>query len=58
VRELSVFDRHQLKIARDTLKLDDTVAALHILGGPDKDEARAIIRRITGRAPVEKEDCL
>jgi len=53
VRELSVFDRHQLKIARDTLKLDDTVAALHILGGPNKDEARAIIRRITGKAPVE-----
>jgi len=53
VRELNVFDRHQLKIARDTLRLDDTIAASRVLGGPDKDEARAIIRRITGKAPVE-----
>jgi len=50
-RKLSVFDRHQLKIARDTLKLSDIGAA--ILGGPTKDEARQIIKRFTGREPVE-----
>ena len=46
-RELSVFDKHALKIARDTLKMPD--AMLGVMGGPSKDEARATIKRITGK---------
>jgi hypothetical protein len=45
-RTLSVPERHQLRIARDTLKLSDAGAL--ILGGPSKDEAREIIQRLTG----------
>ena len=44
---LSVPDKHQLRIARDTLKMSDVGA--RIMGGPSKEEARAIILRITGR---------
>ena len=44
VANLSVFDRHQLAIARRTLQLSD-VGAL-ILGGMNKVEAREVIRRI------------
>ena len=43
--KLSVPEKHQLKIARDTLKLSD-VGAL-ILGGPTKKQAREIIIRLT-----------
>lgn len=48
---LSVPDRHQLKIARDTLKMSD--AGVKIMGGPTKSEAREIIERLTGRKPKE-----
>ena len=41
-RELNEFDRHQLRIAKDTL-----VGAL-VLGGPNKYEASEIIEKITG----------
>jgi len=44
---LSVFEKHQLKIARRTLELSD-VGAL-ILGGPSKKEAKEIIKRLTGK---------
>jgi hypothetical protein len=47
-RELSVPEKHQLRIARDTLKMSDVGA--RIMGGPSKEEARAIILRLTGRA--------
>ena len=43
-KELSVFDRHQLKIARDTLRMSDAGAA--VMGGMNKAEARAFLRRI------------
>ena len=46
-RNLSVPERHQLKIARATLKMSD-VGAL-IMGGPSKEEARKIIERLTAR---------
>lgn len=46
-RTLSVPERHQLKIARDTLKMSD--AGARIMGGPTKAEAREIILRLTGR---------
>ena len=46
-RKLTVPEKHQLRIARKTLKMSD-VAAL-VLGGPTKDEARATILRLTGK---------
>jgi hypothetical protein len=46
-RELSVPERHQLRIARATLKMHD--AAVAIMGGPNKAEAREIIKRLTGK---------
>lgn len=48
-RELTVPEKHQLKIARDTLKLSD--AGARIMGGMTKDEARMIIKRLTGKDP-------
>lgn len=50
-REVSVFDRHQLKIAYDTLKMPD--AMVGVMGGPNKEEAREIIRRLTGKIAKE-----
>ena len=43
--KLTVPEQHQLKIARDTLKLSD-IGAL-ILGGPTKEQAKEIIIRLT-----------
>ena len=51
MRKLSVPERHQLKVARKTLTLSD-VGAL-CLGGPTKEEARAIILELTGRPAKE-----
>ena len=48
-RSLSVPERHQLRIAYDTLKLSDIGA--QILGGMTKDEAREIIQKFTGSSP-------
>jgi len=53
MKNLSVFDRHQLKVARDTMKLDDTVARCRMLGGPNKEESREIIERLTGKKPKD-----
>ena len=50
-RELSVPERHQLVIARRTLKMSDVGA--RVMGGPTKAEAREIIKRLTGRAPKD-----
>jgi len=47
MRKLSVPERHQLRIARKTLKMSD-VGAL-IMGPPTKEEARQIIAKLTGR---------
>lgn len=44
---LTVPERHQLRIARDTLKMSDVVA--RIMGGPSKAEAKRIIARLTGK---------
>ncbi len=49
MRNLSVPERHQIKIARQTLKMNDVGA--RIMGGMTKDEARRIIERLTGKAP-------
>ncbi len=48
-RYLSIPEQHQLKIARRTLELSDVGA--RILGGMTKAEARAVIKRLTGRKP-------
>ncbi len=50
-RYLSVPEQHQLKIARKTLTYSDVGA--RIMGGPTKAEARAIIKKLTGRVPKE-----
>jgi len=50
-RELSVPEKHQLKIARQTLKYNDVGA--NIMGGPTKEEAREIIKRLTGKESKE-----
>ena len=50
-RELSVFEKHQLLIARKALTYSD--AATAILGDPTRAEAREIIERITSKAPSD-----
>lgn len=42
--KLSVPEQHQLKIAKDTLKMSDIGA--RIMGGMTKEEARALIQRL------------
>jgi hypothetical protein len=44
MKKMSVFDRHQYKIAKDSLKMPD--AMLGVMGGPTKGEARKIIKRL------------
>lgn len=50
-KKLTVFERHQLRIAKDTMRLDDRIAQCRILGGPNKEEAAIIIAQLTGRKP-------
>lgn len=50
-KELSIFDKHQLEIARKTLKYSDIGA--RIMGGMTKEEAREIIEKLTGETPKE-----
>jgi hypothetical protein len=45
-RRLSIPEQHALRIARDTLRMPDAIAA--VMGGPDKKTARKIVRRLTG----------
>ena len=47
MRKLDVFETHQLRIARQTLKYSDAGAL--IMGGPSKPEAVEIIFRLTGK---------
>ena len=46
-RTLTVPEKHQLRIAYSTLKMSDVGA--RIMGGMTKDEARDVIRRLTGQ---------
>ena len=48
---MNVFDKHQLKIARSTLKMSDVGA--RITGGMPKEEAREVVLKLTGRIPKE-----
>ena len=45
-KQLSVFDKHQLRIAKDTLKMTDVGA--YIMGGMTKAQAVDVIKRFTG----------
>ena len=49
--KLTIPEKHQLAIAKQTLQLSDTGAL--ILGGMTKTEARAIILRLTGKPAKE-----
>lgn len=40
---MDVFDKHQIRIAKDTLKMSDEGAA--IMGGMTKEEARNLLKR-------------
>ncbi|MAH48570.1 hypothetical protein CMI37_22285, partial [Candidatus Pacearchaeota archaeon] len=46
-RKLSIPEQHQLRIARRTLKMPN--AMVGIMGGPNKEESRKIIKRLTRR---------
>lgn len=50
-KNLSVSEKHQLKIAKDTLKMHDAIAK--VMGGPSKEEARNIIKKLTGKTIKE-----
>jgi hypothetical protein len=55
-RTLSVPERHQLRIALDTLKMNDVMA--RVMGGPSKEEARQIVKRLTGKEPRKRNPAL
>lgn len=48
---MNVFDKHQLNIAKKTLKMSDV--GILIMGGMTRDEARQIIKKLT-RQPKTK----
>ena len=50
MKQLSVPEKHQLKIAKDTLKMSDVGAM--IMGGMTKDEARDVIDRLLGHTSI------
>jgi len=52
----NIFDKHLLKIAKDTLKMSDVGA--RIMGGMTKEEARKHIHRITGKYPKETNESI
>jgi len=45
--KLSVPEKHQLKIAKDTLKMSDAMA--RVMGGMTKEEAREVIKKLEGK---------
>lgn len=52
-RVLTLAERHQLKVAHETLRTPDAIVALlaNTSNAPTKEEARETIRRLTGRTP-------
>ncbi|KKK65673.1 hypothetical protein LCGC14_2971790 [marine sediment metagenome] len=46
MRRLSIPEQHELKIARNTLKLPPGV--VEIMGGPTVEQAKAAIKRLAG----------
>jgi hypothetical protein len=47
MKTLTVPEKHQFRIARATLKLNP--AMVGVAGGPSIEEAKAIIKRLTGQ---------
>ena len=43
-KELSVFDKHQIKIAKETLKMSEVGA--RIMGGMTHDQAKEILKKL------------
>jgi hypothetical protein len=50
--QLTTPETHQLKVARQTLKMADTFVG--VMGGPSKAEAREIIKKLTGKSVKEQ----
>jgi len=50
--QLSVFEKHQLAIARKTLTYSDTGA--FIMGGPTKKESRAFIAKMKKEGKISR----
>lgn len=49
----NVFDKHQKRIAKDTLKMSDAGAS--IMGGMTKEEARQVLQRLgVSRTAINK----
>lgn len=54
-QNLTVPEKHQLNIARKTLRMSDIGAKA--MGGMTKEEARLVIKRLIGKTPqIFKED--
>ena len=51
-RDLTIFDKHQLKVARQTLRYSDVGAK--IMGGMTKAEARAFIARLKKEGKISR----
>jgi hypothetical protein len=51
--DTGVFDQHELKIARDTLKMHPAMAG--VMGGPDAATAFESVKRLTGKAPTKSQ---
>jgi len=49
---MNIFDKHQLRIAKDTLRMNDV--AVKILGGMTKEEAVKVIKRLEPRSKLLK----
>ena len=47
MKQLTVFEKHQLRIARRTLKMNDPMAS--VMGGMTKQEAREIIKKLDNK---------
>jgi hypothetical protein len=48
-RRLDTFERHQLKIARATLRMNPAIVA--VIGGPSIAEAKLLVAELTERKP-------
>ena len=48
---MNVFDKHQLVIAKKTINMSDAIA--NVMGYPNKEQAKEIILKITGKPAKE-----
>ena len=49
---MTVFDKHQVKIAKSTLKMSD--AGARVMGGMTKDEARKVLVKFFPQSYIDK----